>query len=450
MVDAGFRHSREHLMSELTRGRGGRLGFLGLALALAVALVAVVLQGTATGTSHLDVTENAGILLLSTGPQASDNYIEYYADADLDGAGGTADLGALTASRGIETNRRCDVTDFNVVDLQGETDGSLLTLLDNGSRSYSGLVSNGFGVKTKNNCSTSQGRIGPGQLLTLSLGDYFGDSVAINVLEVDVEGKFNAKLSVSLNDELSFTEPLPDGDSDNGPDSGASDNTLVTIGGDGIIDFDTVTFGPAGPDSAEVSIEGGGDGTVTGGYLRGHFGVNQTLFQLVSTEAWDGILNCDESVATVGDPGEAATDVAITRLSNKDGSCGALVLYNLDIDGTSVLFDPDLSVEDDAQFLVQVDWAPYADPFSPPHRQISLAGDGSDYQDVIACESLEQGAAPNPDNPDPADTIVNPDGVLWCLAGQQQNLLSEITPPAELAPWQQVQWYHGGGDPLWK
>jgi hypothetical protein len=439
MVDAGFRHSREHLMSELTRGRSGRLGFLGLAFVLAVALVAVVLQGPATGTSHLDVTEDVGVLLLSTGPEAGDNYIEYYADADP-----STGLGVLTASRNISTNRRCDVTEFNDVDLQGDNPGALLTISDNGNRSYSGLVSNGFGVKTKNNCSTSQGRIGPSQELTLSLGDYFDDAVEIDILEVDVEGKFNASLSVTLDENLPFTESLPDGDSDNGPDSGPSDNTLVTIGGDGVPNFDTVTFGPAGPSSAEVSIEGGGDGPVEGGDLRGpdHFDVNQTLFQLVSTETWDGILNCDESAVTVGDPGEAATDVAITRLSNKDGSCGALVLYNLDIDGTSVLFDPDLSVEDDAQFLVQIDWAPYADPFNPPHRQISFSGDGSDYQDVVACESLVKDDPAKVD-PEPADTIENPEGVLWCLAGQRQNLLPDST-------WQQVQWYHGGGDPFWR
>jgi hypothetical protein len=418
-----------------------------LAFVLAVALVAVVLQGTATGVSHLEVTEDAGILLLSTGPEAGDNYIEYYENAVLDGTGGTADLGEVTASRDIETNRKCLVTDFNVIDVRGDSPDALLTISDG-----SGLVSNGFGVKTKKNCSTSQGRIGPGQELTLALGDYFEDAVAINILEVDVEGKFNASLSVSLDGRLPSTKPLPDGDSDNGPDSGPSDNTLVTIGSDDDATFDTVTFGPAGPDSAEVSIEGGGDGTVDGGNLRDHFDVNQTLFQLVTTEKWDGILNCDESAVTVGDPGEAATEVAIARLSNKDETCGEPILYKLDIDGTSVLFDPDLSVEDDAQFLVRIDWAPYADPFTPPHRQISLSGDLNDLQDVVACESLTQNGAPDPvdPDPDPADTIENPDGVLWCLAGQQQNLLSEIIAPAEEAPWQQVQWYHGGNDPRWK
>jgi hypothetical protein len=161
------------------------------------------------------------------------------------------------------------------------------------------------------------------------------------------------------------------------------------------------------------------------------------------TFCYDVGVACDDSVAKMGGEGDSATDVKVSRLANKDGECTSTtpaVLYTLDIDSDSVLFDPDLSVESDAQFLIQVDWAPYADPFSPPHRRISLSGDGSDYEDVVACESLIQGVDPNPVDPDPADTIGHPDGVLWCLAGQRQNLLPD-------GSWQQVQWYHGGGDP---
>jgi hypothetical protein len=442
-------------MSELTRGRSGRLGFLGLAFVLAVALVAVLLQGPATGTSHVEVTEDAGILLLSTGPEPVDNYIEYYQDAVIPESPGVGigDLGALTASRSIEVSRQCDVTNLNVIDTEdteGDNARALLSIDDSGgTRNYPGLVSNGFGVKTKNNCSTSQGRIVPGQTLTLALGGYFVDEVAIDMLEVDIEGKFNAELSVSLDGIDLPNELLPDGDSDNGPDSGPSDNTLVTIGGDGVYSFHTVTFGPGPPDSsAEVSIEGGGDGTVTGGTLRTHFGVNQTLFRLVTTKTYDGDLACGTSV-TESDGGVAATEVEVSRLANKDNECEEItptVLYNLDIEDTSVLFDPDLSTETDALFLVRIDWAPTIDPFEPLTRKISLSGDLGDLEDIVACASLLQdpvdGTPVNPD-PDPADTIQRPDGTPWCLAGQRQELLSDGT-------WQQIQWYYGGGDPRWQ
>jgi hypothetical protein len=154
----------------------------------------------------------------------------------------------------------------------------------------------------------------------------------------------------------------------------------------------------------------------------------------------------------MGGEGDSATDVKVSRLANKNGECTSTtpaVLYNLDIDSGSVLFDPDLSVESDAQFLIQIDWAPYDDPFDPPHRTIDF-GDG--IENVVACESLIQGVDPNPVDPDPADTIVHPPVdpgdpasglVLWCLAGQRQNLLPD-------GSWQQVQWYHGGGDPRWR
>lgn len=162
---------------------------------------------------------------------------------------------------------------------------------------------------------------------------------------------------------------------------------------------------------------------------------------------FDGGLACDDSAPPEkGGAGDSATEVGVSRLVDKDDVCEPTtptVLYNLDIDSTSVLFDPDLSTHGNALFLVRIDWAPTDDPFDPKTRMISLSGDPRDLEAIVACASLVQdefeGVPVNPD-PDPEDTIQRPVDTPWCLAGQRQELLPS-------GQWQQIQWYHGGGDP---
>src|SRR5262245_38616021 len=54
------------------------------------------------------------------------------------------------------------------------TSGSLLRFTPNDTKQGLGLVSNGLGVQTKNNCASSSGRISAGQSITVALGSKFG------------------------------------------------------------------------------------------------------------------------------------------------------------------------------------------------------------------------------------------------------------------------------------
>lgn len=419
---------------------------MALAIVMIIALAVLARPDSASGSGHLEVEMEAGVLLLSTGPDAADNWVEYYPNAVLPEPGDPdADLGSPEGPKQLLlSDNRCNIA----------LTGSLLDLEPGGGNGDAAIVDNGIGVKTKGNCSAAQGRIGPGQSITLSLGSKWDDDPAMSfkTIEVDAEGKFNAELGWELDDGRVGSEPLSSG-SDNGSDSGADDNDIATIGDQTTTPFNTITFTASGlQDNSEVSIEGGGDGTVVGGTLRPAFATNKSLFQLVRFVKYDGELGCDEennTATAVGDDGEEGEDddpadrVLVTRLANKSGGACVVVPYQLVIDDVSgsVLFEPLLLGDQaDAQFLVRVDWAPYADPFSPPHRRISLSGDPADYTDVVACSGLVEGPSPEDPRPDNDDDIEHPPGVLWCMAGDRQDLQPD-------GLWQQIQWYHGGGDP---
>lgn len=428
-------------MGELTRGRSGRFVLLAMVLGLVVALAIIVPPGDASGQSPSIIEDDAGVILVSTGPAASDNWIRYYAEPTS-----PLDVSAYDAHQAINVSRRCEVT----------TDGSLLALSEGGGTRGIGWVSNGYGVKTKNNCATAEGRMEAGQSLTFALGSFFDDSFQINLAEVDVEGKFNADLgySYSLDGQGgSVTVSLPN-TSDNGPDSGPGDNNIALI--EPPTNFDTVTFMPAGSESAAIAIEGGGDGIVAGGTLRGDLGVNQTLFDLVTVETWDGELNCGDVVVETRDPEQEgpADEISLGRgLNLKSSECG-LVPYTFQIEADAVLFDTNVEGEDGANFLVRIDWDPAdpeIDPFNTPHREIDFTVNGvEDYVPVVKCVSLlVEGPDMNPD-PDPNDVYEHPtvgegdDAIVpWCLAGEKLVLL-------ETGEWQQIQWYDGAGDPRWR
>ena len=437
-------------MGVLTRGRSGRLVLLATALGMVVALAILIPSSGASGQGPTTIENDAGVILVSTGPEAGDNWIRYYAEPTA-----PLDVDAYDSHQAISVSRRCEVT----------TDGSLLSIAATGGTGVVGLVSNGYGVKTKNNCSTNQGRIEAGQSLTFGLGSSFDASHEINLVEVDVEGKFNADLgySYSLDGEGgSGTVSLPN-TSDNGPDAGTGDNNIAAI--EPATNFTTITFMPAGSSSAEVAIEGGGDGIVPGGTLRTALGVNQTLFDLVTVKSFDaGDLDCGDVEGPTVTPDEngPAEEISLGRGENlKEDAC-VEVAYTFRIEGDSVLFDADLASDDqeNANFLLRIDWDPAdpaIDPFNTPHREINYfpSVDANDYDPVSACLSLiDEGTVIDPD-PDPDDVYEHPIGpvgsppkfdgeiVPWCLAGEKLVLL-------ESGQWQQIQWYDGAGDPRWR
>lgn len=428
-------------MTGISRGRSGRWLLIALALGLLIALAIVGAPDSASGTSHTVVAEDAGILLLSTGPDKSDNYIEYYPDAVLPADDGTpATLGTPETPRQPLISGRCDAV----------LDGTLLSITPSGGNGRAGIVSNGIGVKARNNCATAEGRVGPGQSLEFALGSRFeGLSYQFKTIEVDVEGKFNAQLRFTLKTDGidGFTDNLElRNGSDNGSDSGARDNDIAVAGDPSGSPFDTITFEPIGQSNSEISIEGGGDGAVPGGHLRPEFRVDdKTLFHLVKT--YEGELSCDnDSDEELGtDPGDAAVRAMVIRQANKDGcpADGDPIPYNLEITDEGVLFDPNIGTRNDLNFLVRIDWAPHADPFDPPARWISL--DGVSYDLVVACLSQDLSGGLDPDlDPDADDVFIHPADAPWCMAGQRQVLFEDT----EL--WQEIQWHDGTIDPNWR
>jgi hypothetical protein len=419
-------------MSEITRGHVGRWMILAVTFATIVALAVVISARDASGAGPVQVDEDAGIILVSTGPGNSNVWIRYYEDPT-----GPLNVNAATASQSITVNNRCKVSSGD----------NLLKLSSTGGSKGEGLVSNGLGVRTKNNCSTAQGRIGTGQSLTFELGSMFDSTIAVEAIdsvELDVEGKHGADLGYDIYDGNDVQVATLSNSSDNGPDSGTGDNEIKTLTGDDGANFTKITFTAIGS-GAEVSIEGGGDGLIGGGLERTALGVNQTLFKLVTSQTFEGELDCNQSVTENGEDGDAAVEVTVTRQNNKGNCDDDLVAYNLVIDNDGVEFDPNIGDREDTNFLVQIDWAPYEDPFTPfnpPPRLISL--DGVTYEPVTACESLfDEGANDFPLVPDSDDIFIHPANTPWCMAGESQVLLGNEM-------WQQVQWYDGGIDPNWR
>ena len=415
-------------MIDLSRGRSGRWLLMALALALLIALAIIVAPNSASGgevPGGISVPADEGVILLSSGPGSADLWIRYY-----ESSGSGFDVTAPTAVQTFDLSR------CNVDGLPGD---QLLTITGSGGNGDVALLSNGLGVKDKGNCSTDQGRVNDGQTLTIELGSYFTNpNLVIDAAEIDVEGKHSTDLAYSTDTGPSGVIPLSNS-SDNGPDSGAGDNEVAEIG-DGT-GFRSLTLAPDGSSLAAVAIEGGGDGPVSGGFYRTELGIDHgTLFHLVSTTTYDGTLDCNEAVAKDGVDGDAADRVTVTRQSNKGDCTDDLIEYTIVIDDTGVVFDPNIGDREDTNFLVQIDWAPYADPFTPPHRTISL--DGVTYEPVEACSSQDSEGSVILLDPDPDDIFLHPTEVPWCLAGQQQVLLDDGT-------WQQIQWYDGGIDPRW-
>ena len=424
-------------MAVVTRRQYGRLGLLALAAALLIAMLVFI---PATDASDgITVKTDAGVILLSTGPDAGDNWIRYYENPSS-----PFDASSYDEQQFISV-RRCEVT--TPTGHSGEA--SLLAIAESPSSKDVGLVSNGFGVRTKNNCATSNGQISTSQSLTfsLALGDIFDESHSIDRIEVDVEGKQNAQLEYSLDyGEGTGTKTLNSA-SDNGADAGVGDNLVVVIPDAATVGsaepFKSVTFSPAGNDKELVSIEGGGDGAapIESGESRLYEGVTQTLFHIVTSQDFDGYLECggDPTVTRgINEPGPALS-ANVVRGTDLKGSCDFDVPYTFQIETDNVHFNYLDNGEDGAQFVVRIDWDPsnpIVNPIAPPVRKINyIDDDPANYVDGVACLSVSGGVYLHP-----TDDAGN--DIPWCLIDHD----IELTP----AGWQQIQWWHGQGDPRWR
>ena len=205
----------------------------------------------------------------------------------------------------ISANNQCSVT---------SSGPELLRFTPSASGSPTvGLVNNGLGVRTKNNCAVAAGRIGEGQALGVALGGFFPDpAIVVDVAELDIEGKFGASLRVTY--DGNSTEELPlTTDADNGPDSSIGANTRVTIGSDA--NFRSVVLQAS---SGAVALDGGGDASYQTylnagrvGPLGQQLGTAASVYQLVSVEEFDEAVDClDEVSATlIGFAADSATFV---------------------------------------------------------------------------------------------------------------------------------------------
>jgi len=416
-----------------------------LALAAALLITMLVFIPATDAADRITIETDGGVILLSTGPDVDDNWIRYF-ENPLPGF----DVDDPDYEQFIEVSK-CGVTTPT-----GDDDEASLLIIEPSPQYRNdaglGLVSNGFGVRTKNNCATSNGQIDTAQSLTFSLGSSFGSTYAIDRIEVDVEGKQNAELEYSLDyGEGTGTKTLNSA-SDNGADAGVGDNLVVVIPDAATVGsaepFTSVTFSPTPDnDKALVSIEGGGDGAApieTGG-SRLYEGVTQTLFRIVPS-----LLCGDDRAPTSIDEDGPALDALVTRGSDLKSTDPCVpVPYVFEIQDDSVYFDY-LDNGDGAQFVVRIDWDPsdpIVNPLVPPVRQINWTDDSdANYEYGVACLYLDDSGTPvHPPDPDaepPDPDAENDKTVPWCLIEQTLQLTEK--------GWQQIQRWHGQGDPRWR
>ena len=278
-----------------------------------------------------------GGLLATAGVAAAVNVPRGYLYLDTSGDGNFTvdwyDVGdtSPSATQTVVVSSKCEVS---------FTGPQLIVITPTGGTFGSGIgaVSHGLGVKTKNNCSTDQGKVNITQKLKISLGSAFRESVSITYAEVDVEGKRNAKLGVTYSPGTSIDPITLSNTSDNGPDSGTGDNNIVVLtpsSGARAIEFYPVAGGTNDP---AVAIEGGGDGEL-GSTLRDSLGTNASVFEL--QETYDGILAC-EGVASAADGLLAGTFTRVETTNDgvADGCDEPAKPYNLSVAGAAITFEP--------------------------------------------------------------------------------------------------------------
>jgi hypothetical protein len=334
---------------------------------------------------------------------------------------------AVSPQQPITISASCGVT----------TAGSLLQFTPTGATQGLGLVSNGLGVRTKDNCAADSGRISAGQTVTVALGSAFGSNVRVATAELDIEGKHSASLGTALNGGPIVTRQLKNS-SDNGPDSGVRDNDRVVIPES----FRSITLSPVG---GEVSLEGGGDGTYAQYLAAGDVGLigqqlqtADTIFKLV--QDFDHAVDClDPSVnATV--IGGSATSAKFDRLLNY----GATSPNDCeDIGVTLQILDVGVRLDKSTAGLqtgapqavnarVQIVWKPQTAQVPLPPRQIAIDPALVVFNNVQWCTGI-----------DATGRVIHPPNVPWCLISDHAELQAD-------GKVQQTQIYDGAGDPMWR
>jgi hypothetical protein len=331
------------------------------------------------------------------------------------------------------------------------TSGPLVTITSVGGSQGLGLVTNGLGVRQKNTCSSAEGRVSGSERLSVALSASFAGDVFVADAELDVEGKFNGSLNVSLDGAPAINRTLRSA-SDNGPDSGVGDNDRVLLLED---DPDAEPFRALSlsANGGEVSLEGGGDGSYAQyagagkvGPIGTALGTADTIFRLIRVNEFADDLFCEETrnAAVIGG---SATSAVVTRLPNDGGQACEDVGVTFEIDDEGVLLDKgttgiNSSDPQAVNALVEIVWAPQDAAVPLPNREINFHPDEDpdDFETVQWCVSWDPVAQTAVHPPDARF----PGGVLpWCLVDEHVQLQSNNQVV-------QTQLYHGDGDPRWQ
>lgn len=297
-----------------------------------------------------------------------------------------------------------------------------------------GFAPYGIGSKYSEGKGTSCGRVDADQSLTLSLAGSLAGKV-ITEAQLDIEGKFNVVVQADLYrggqhlDTVFLSNPAF---SDNGPDSGARDNVRWVIttdldAGPAPEPFDTIVLSPRDR-VGSFSLEGGADGTPAA-----EVPLANTLDSLFEISTFYGDqLDCDEQITSSGE----GITFTITRIHV--GDCTADVPYNVTFsrNGTEQIanLQKDESIVDDqeAEFLVDILWAPEPAQNPVPATEITLPGEDPTVPDWC-----------NP-APPPSDYEL-PGSFPWCLTAEKTVVYGSDGDPDQMM--QHEDHFYGKFDP---
>ncbi|CAN5623157.1 hypothetical protein BH23ACT3_BH23ACT3_17390 [soil metagenome] len=331
-----------------------------------------------------------------------------------------------------------------VVDDSGNASSSGTTLLSFSATVASGsdpnvqLPGSGLGVTDGANCGVPAGLFGPGETLSVELGDFYDTDVRIG--------------SGSLN--IGKSHPR-DGSLRVAYDSEAFGSSISIANGGQVV--------PVGPDFTAITLRSTATQSSRGLSLEG-----QTVFNLVTPSNFDAALGCSDSYPAP-QPGDAATSATFIRAENGDekgtAPCKAIGV-TVDIRETVVFWNNDAAGgTQDVRALVEIEWAGVA-PSKANGRTTEINYDGDEagpFFEAQWCESFTDSStgteirvnAELPEGPigtddgTPTGELIN--GIVpWCLVSSTDELKRTGTDEEGRPIFEVVRTtvFYGAGDPV--
>ncbi len=424
--------------------RFGRIGLVaGLVMATLVGVTSLTASGQSTpapptvayGTITIDLFDRSGVVTFDP------------ADAELP---------TLTQALGVATPCSTLVTS-GIVDPGGNAvEGTFLNFTATGGVNPNvQLPSSGIGVTDGANCGGPAGLFGPGETLTLTLGDYFPDSedgpkVDTATLNIGKSRGPDGSLRVAY-----------DGGALGSSISIANSGQMVDVGGPSVVDFSSITLASTASQSS-----------------RGLSVKTSTVFDLVAPLGYDEAVFCN-------DPPYAETDVDLYRSVSFQRLVNGPKSNGIDCEdvGVTIKFGERTVTWDngtvgintgspqDVRGFVTVEWDGLdLDELDRLDTFINYDGiDTGPFFPVVWCQSWNGLADANGEAERPADTVplrfaenVDPTGLVdsegvvtpaalsvpanfelgpvpWCMVSNEENLGDDEV--------LQTQIYYGGGDP---